>query len=247
MTRICGFDIETTGLDFEKDHITEVAYVIKDVGDHKPLCIESKLVAIPSEFQLSREIVELTGITDKHMAEAYVSPLEALVQFSDDLVTYEVDYVVAHNGANFDRPFINAVSKRFDQGVGHWEQLDWLDTRADVVYPASFTSHRLTHLAAEYGFVNPFPHQALFDVMTMFKVLEHQDLEAVIQRSKEPWLTLLATLSYDRREEAKKLRYRWESDGYKTYPKTWVKRIKAGDLLKEKAQATFDIKVIGDT
>jgi DNA polymerase-3 subunit epsilon len=240
--RICGIDLETTGLDLQKDFITEIAWIIKDVGDSKNLVQHSSLVITPLLF-IPDEITLLTKITKLHLDAAGRELKLVLNDLFDDLENFKVDYIVAHNGENFDKPMLFANAQR----VG-WDparlSVPWLDTRNDIVFPPAWTSRRLSHLAAELGFLNPFPHSALFDVATMLKVLEHFNIDDVIRRSQEPWVVLRALTNYDEREKAKQRRFSWERCGDKTYPKCWVKRVKASDVPSEKAEADFEITII---
>lgn len=251
---LCFLDIETTGLDFEKDKITELAYVIQDMNFEKPYKIYSQFLFSEDYPAITEEINVLTGITDYHLQKAGVQPATAFFELERDLKHFEVDFIIAHNGANFDRPFLlkkllqeipESESEKGDlRGFLRLRGLPWLDTQHDVVYPDSFTSRRLTHLAAEYGFLNPFPHNAIFDVFTMMKVFANQDCEDMIARSLEPWVVLQAHTSYDERELAKKRRFRWESLGDKVYPKMWVKRVKKSDVDKEIKDAPFTISIV---
>ena len=242
--RFCFLDLETTGLSFEKDYITEIAWVVKEAGAKKALSIRTSLIAIP--IDVPPEITELTGITKPLLDEAGVRFDCAMFELEADLIDYRVDYIVAHNGENFDKPMLSANIKR-QPGTSPWVygnkvlELPWLDTRADIVYPESWTSRRLNHLAAEMGFLNPFPHMALFDAVTMMKIFEGFPAETAVARAKEPWVTLKACVTYDDREKAKKRRFSWEKCGDKTYPKTWVKRVKEGDVSRETSEADFPI------
>jgi DNA polymerase-3 subunit epsilon len=241
--RLCAIDFETTGLDFKTDWITEVAYIIKDVGDPKPLALESMFIrpSFTPDF-LRQEIINLTKITYKHL-EGGVSCETAIGLLANDIHNYGVDYIVAHNGQNFDKPMLEAVTARLGLNIDF--ATPWLDTSVDIVYPPHMTSRRLTHLAAEHNFLNPFPHSALFDVETMLTILERYDIHDVIARSKEPWVLIRAMVNFENKDKAKKRRFFWETIGEKTYPKCWVKQVKASDLEKEKQEADFEIITMG--
>lgn len=240
--RLCGIDLETTGLDFDKDHITEIAWIIKDFKDPKALVQRSSLI-YPKFDAVSAEITELTKITHRHLVRGGSSFESVVADLEYDLTELEVDYIVAHFGNNFDRPMLLSCMKRNGVEAVKISTMPWLDTKADISYPKGWSTS-LRYVAAELGFLNPFPHSALFDVATMLRVLEHYDINEVIARSKEPTLVIRALTKYDDRELAKKARFRWESLGDKTYPKCWVKRIKASELSKEKADVTFEIVII---
>jgi DNA polymerase-3 subunit epsilon len=222
--RLLGLDLETTGLDFDKDKIIEIGYVVKDWGNPRPLHIGCDYVTgkMPigsyTGHGITQEILDLAGI---FLSKA-VSKLEATIDL------FRPDYIVAHNGEAFDKPFL--MGKLVLEEVPSLRAIPWLDTKEDVPYPEHFVSRRLGHLAMEYEFLNPFPHAALFDVMTMFKVLEKQDLSKVIERSKSPSVVLRAMVSFQDKDQAKQRRYNWEKVGDKVYPKCWVKKVKECDL-----------------
>lgn len=239
---VCGIDLETTGLDFDKDVITEIAWIIKKVGDKKPYFQKSHLIYTP-DVEISDFITELTGITKSHLLRG--DDLSDVVnELYDDMVASKVDFIVAHNGENFDKPMLLSNLRRIGLSPERLEKIPWLDTRADIVYPENWTSHRLNHLAAELGFINPFSHSALWDVATMLKIFESFDVAKIIERSQEPWVTLKACVSYEDRDKAKKRRFSWEQAGGKTYLKTWVKRVKKSDAEKEVSAADFQIVIL---
>lgn len=240
--RLLGLDIETTGLDAAKDHITEIAWVVKDHDKPKPLSIHSHFVNLPHGVAITDEIRDLTKITPEHLAGR--PDLEDIFRWLvDDILLYKVGAVVAHNGENFDKPFLSHHTRN-DQPEYRdvvFNSTPWIDTSVDCVYPPACRQTNLLYVAAFMGFLNPFPHAALFDVMTMLKVLDQFPLTPVMERAKSPWCVVKACVSYEQRMLAKARRYGWESAGGVTYPKTWVKKIKELDFAKEVAEAPFQV------
>lgn len=243
--RLLGLDIETTGLDFEKDYITEIGWVLVDTDHSKPLLTESHMIYEPvfDEWdELPEEIIEITGITKKMLREFGEPFMLVLERLKFQIERHNVKYIVAHNGMAFDKPFLETMLKR--HGKDPIFTTPWLDTKEDIVYPKRIKQRNLITLAAEHGFLNPFPHAAVFDVMAMLKVLSHYDIEEILARHKEPWIVVRAMVDYDRREEAKRLGYSWQQAGDKVYEKCWVKRIKQSELKAEEEGATFRVVVI---
>jgi DNA polymerase-3 subunit epsilon len=219
MPIIAAVDVETTGLDLEKDVPLELAYVICDTLDYRPLKAVSKIIHHQNPLRIAQEIFDLTGLSVNAL-ENYGADARAVGQeFMEDLAKYKVSYIIAHNGETFDKPMMKKLHRDVDT-------LPWIDTRHDIEYPASFVSRRLIHLAAEHGFVNPFPHQALTDVLTMLRILAQYNFEEIARVSLAPWVYLRAMVSYDDRDKAKKHRYQWEKVRDKTFGKTWVKAVK---------------------
>lgn len=250
MTFVCGLDIETTGLSHETDHVTELAWIIREVGNPKDFVMQTRFVEIPNDHVISDEITRLTKITSRHLAGA--RDLQAVVgEMCTDMDRYGVKHIVAHNGEGFDKPFLLAQLAKVNHGFAtafHYmlaNKMQWIDTAVDCVYPEFCRYTNLMYVAAHFGFVNPFPHSALFDVATMMRVLEHFDFAEVEKRAREPWVFVKAQVTFDEKDLAKARRYYWENFGDRKFPKTWVKRIKESDVAKEQAEAGFPVQVIG--
>jgi len=247
MTMICGLDIETTGLDKEKDQITEIAWVIRDTEDPKPFVQKSFFVK-PEDMD-GLEITEfnysLTKITKRHLA--FGDPLWLILsELLRDLDRFTVEALVAHNGRSFDMPFLYRWAGIV--GQEHWvnalKGYLLIDTKEDIQYPEDCRGNNLLYLAAYYGFLNPFPHSALPDVQTMLKVLSHHDFETVRGRARSPSIVLQALVPFERRDEAKAKGYRWEKwDDEIFFGKAWIKKIKECDLQKETEHLSFQVMI----
>lgn len=241
--RICGIDLETNGLSIETDVVTELAWVIKDHGAAKSL-VQKSYYVYDGSVSIPPEVTALTKITPELLTH-HGRPLNDVVgELQTDLTVCGVDYLCAHNGTFFDKPFLLKKIESFRDKLPEIVAAKWLDTVEDIEWPDEIGTRKLSYLAAEHGFLNPFPHAALFDVMTMLKLLDNYDINTVIKRSVEPWVVLKAEVNYDMREQAKKRRFLWERCGEKTYPKSWVKRVKVSDVEKEKFTAPFQITVL---
>lgn len=98
------FDLETTGLDTERDRVIEIAG-IKAFPDKSQERFET---FVNPERPIPPEVVELTGITDAMIAEAptfreIVPALQKLLKDAD---------LAGYNIANFDVPMLEAEFKR---------------------------------------------------------------------------------------------------------------------------------------
>ena len=79
-----------------------------------------------------------------------------------------------------------------------------IDTVMDLPLDrAKFKSMKLPYLAADHGFVNPFPHRALFDVLTMFKIASQYDLDEILKLARSPRIIIRAVVSFDEKQKAK--------------------------------------------
>lgn len=241
---VLGVDVETTGLSFVDDRITELGMVVYDTDRNQPVRMYSEYVKAEGKA-VSPEITELTGITNEDLTKYGRSPKLAMVDFL--IYQGSVDYVVAHN-APFDRGMIEAEIER--QEVDY-EPKYWIDTSVDIPYPPSIKTRKLQHLAPDHGFLNPWSHRAVFDVLTMLKVLSKYDISRVVDLAKQPSILLQAVCKKpweDTAPEGKKetdiarsLGFRWDGGN-----KQWRKIVKQ-EQLEHEQNGPLKIAVIGET
>ncbi|MCH5186273.1 MAG: PolC-type DNA polymerase III, partial [Oscillospiraceae bacterium] len=145
------FDIETTGLSKDINHITEIGAVKVSGG---------KVTDRWSTFVNPREkipanIVKLTGITDDMVKNApYIEDIfDEFARFCDGCTA------VAHN-ADFDMGFMKAAAQR----MGKSFDLPYLDTLmlARVLYP-TLSNHKLGNLSKHLSVVLENHHRAVND------------------------------------------------------------------------------------
>lgn len=235
---ILGLDFETTWTDPVNPKLarpTEVGAVLYDTEKRMPVRIYNSLVYDPSDYPSSpQELVDLTGISDDMLEKNGIMPNEML-EVLNSLMDIS-DYVLAHNGTEFDKVIYEEECERWGARV---VELHWIDTKTDVPYPDHIKTRKLTHLAADHGFANPFSHRALFDVLTMLKVCEEYDFTEIVKLSKEPNVTVVANVSYHDRELAKKRGYYWDGEN-----KRWKKQMKENQVAQEEKDAPFRIVVL---
>lgn len=230
---IAALDLETTGLEVATCHIVELSYVVVRANTTRPIYASSCLLY--DEGKMGREpippeVTAINGISNE-VLRAHSAPLAKGLEMADSILKhFGVEHIVAHNAEGFDRPILERHNPAF-------KAYKWVDSRADIEWPG--TCHKLNHLAAEHGFVNPFPHTGLSDVLTMLRLLSLHDFKTVAERAALPWITLEAQVSYDDREKARARRYNW-------YPaeKRWRKKVKADRVEQEKAEAPFPVQVV---
>jgi len=242
---VLGIDLETTGLDTANDRITELGYALWDTSMGAPVGIFNNLVYEPSmDARFTPEACEMMervcGITVPMLHTFGIPPDQAIDQLLAAVQLYKPEYVIGHNWENFDGPMLTMELKR----QGGVLNLPSIDTRTDLPFASEPDSRKLKHLALDCGFINPFPHRAVSDVLTMLKVLSHYPIEKVIDYSKIPWVTIRADVKFEQKELAKARRYSWEKLGDKEYKKCWVKRIKANTLEQEKKESPFSVLVL---
>lgn len=146
------FDIETTGLDFEKDQLIEIG-AIKVEGE-KITTFES---FVSQNSQLPQYITELTGITDDILSRFGQEMTVVLHQFSDFVQDKPlVGYHVA-----FDQKFIQNALK--NDGFPSFEN-QFIDLMKYVKREKKFLSnYKLQTVLNAYGISEKVPHRALKD------------------------------------------------------------------------------------
>jgi len=227
MPLVLGLDFETSGLDPVNDRITEVGAVLFDWNTALPLVLQSDLVMCGAS--LSQEIVGLTGITEEMLEDYGKGEHLVFVQLYD--LIKRADYVLAHFGNDFDKKFCRETFSRL--GLD-WIEKPWLDSSCDIVYPKEVTTRNLQYLAAEIGFLNPFRHRAVFDVLTMLRVASEHPLEKIVARSHEPMIYVQALVDFKENQKAKDFSFRWNPD-----KKIWWKGQKKSDWEAEQGGYQF--------
>ena len=171
-------DTETTGLDFEKDEIIEIAirkwiYHKKDHTLIKPI-EEYSALNEPVKNEISEAITEITGITKADVLGKKIdwSIVSRLI--------HESDFVLAHN-AGFDRPMIEAVPAVSEISSSKiWAcslaQVDWAKM--------GFLSSKQELLSIFHGF-HYAGHRALTDIDALANILLKGDyLKEILLNAK---------------------------------------------------------------
>ncbi len=236
--KILGCDFETTGLVPETHSITEVGMVMWDTDLRMPVKEMGYIVNPGPDAVWEPEVFNVNKLTPEICAQSGYEYGRAAKQFF--LWYQDADAAVAHNGTQMEKPFVKVWGDKFSYDF----QPDklWIDTSTDIEFPSKM-SRRLTYLAADHRFLNPFPHSALADVLTMLVILDQYPLDGVIRLAKSPSVSVKAVVSYDDRELAKARGYRAEYSAQNKFM-YWKLTIKECFLERERAEAGFPIEVI---
>lgn len=228
---ILGIDVETTGLDPEKDVITELGYAIYDTIKNIPLHMVNVHLKWAESPGISPEIEAITGI-NQEMLDVFAADADTIFKGLMWAMSH-CSMVLAHN-APFDKEFLENAFKRLGMEM---PEMDWVDTSVDIDFPQHWKGRSLTYLAGEHGFVNPFKHRALTDSLTMLKMTDTYNMYEVHRRSKLPSFKFIADLPkpwppHDMRPKGKRLvdiakgiGFRFESES-----KDWVRIVKEDEV-----------------
>lgn len=177
---IIVFDVETTGLSYKKDRLTEIGAVkLKNMQ-----VVDSFNTMVNPGMPIPPNIVELTGITDEMVADAPSedAALRKFMEFCGDKPV-----LAAHN-ATFDTSFINQVCIR--HGIGF--DYNWLDTLVlcQALFP-QHARHKLDTMAKLLKLGKFEHHRASDDAFMLAKIY----IELISRIQKEYTLNRLDDLN----------------------------------------------------
>jgi len=233
---VLAVDVETTGLDPEKDQIIEIGACVYSLDRKKPIIMLSSTIEISEP--LTEEIIGITGISQEEVTSPIGQPLNSILFDLANLSKLDgVTHFMAHN-APFDRAFIQNAFKR--SGID-MPELPWIDTITDVPYPGSITVRKLTYLAAEHGFLISHAHRAIFDVLAMCKIAGMYDHDEILKLASSPSVKVVGKQKFEDNHLVKACGFKWDGEA-----KKWFKIVKQCNLEKEKESYDFPYEIISD-
>lgn len=202
-------DLETTGIDSEKDKIIEIGLLEFAVSEFERPTITGMYSGLEDPGQpLRPEIKKLTGLSDQVLAGKKIE-WDTVRQYFD-----KASVVIAHN-MPFDRGFL-LKRPELKLEATHWacsiRHIDW-DGKG-------FRSKALNYLAADSGFVNPFAHRALFDCATTFRLIGDHFQELIQSSYLAEYRVLARGAPYEAKDKLREHAYYWDPIG-----RVWHKTI----------------------
>ena len=222
---VAGIDFETTSVDPKTCFPVEIAVILWDSKNQKVIEASSALIDVPKDISITN--TEITGIDNMLVALHGLS-----WEQTQEFIGYRIntaDYMMAHN-ISFDRTILERIIKC---------DKPWIDTMTDIPYPEKIKTRSLPYLAAEHGFLNPFPHRALFDVMTMIQIASMYDFDEILKYANSPNIWIRATVSFDDKQLAKDRYFKWDPTN-----KFWVKKVKEINIDYEEERADFPLDLL---
>lgn len=239
-------DLTYKGLNLTVDRITEIGAVLWEVEKKAPVQFLSELIDEQDRLPMSAEVIEITGITDEMLTtwglkgEHIKATLRNLA-----FLMKKADFLMAHNGRNYDQPMLTAIFKRF---AVEMPDTPWIDTSIDIEFPNKIGMRSLSALEHAHGFVNPFPHRAVTDVLSMLKIAAQYDIERMAKLAQSPKVKIIAKLSPPNWKDQKELetfnkakhkisraRFKWEPQR-----KKWSKELP--QILIDEGKVHFDFE-----
>ncbi|NKB55034.1 MAG: 3'-5' exonuclease [Alphaproteobacteria bacterium] len=209
-------DVETTGLDPEKDEIIELAMLPFRYS------LEGAVIAVLDPFDHLRQpltpippaVTALTGITDEMVAGQKID-LDEVLEFAGP-----ADLVVAHNAA-FDRRFLERLCPDFCAKP-------WACSMAEIDWAAEgFEGTKLAYLAADNGFFYD-RHRAANDCLAAVELLSRtlprsgvSGLASLLARARQTtWRIWAANSPFEFKDLLKARGYRWNGED-NGRPRAW--------------------------
>jgi DNA polymerase-3 subunit epsilon len=247
---VLGLDFETTwgppgeGVDPKKSRIIEAGAVLWDTARKQPLRIYNQVCPWLPEFgPFDERVTGLTGLTEEDLNKHGRPTPQVLLNLVQ--LMGMADAVVAHNGTGFDKPvFFTEIGRHGIELPEAVKVMPWYDTSCDVPYPKDIETRKLQFLAPAHGFLNPFSHRAIFDVLSMLKVMSNYDVAEIHRRATAQKVKIRAMTSKPwedggkSNQAAKDRGFRFDGD-----VKLWTKIVLADEVEAEIA-AALPLKVV---
>ncbi len=211
------------------DRPIEYGGVLYSTKQHRMLDAQGMLVK--TDLPISREITEVTGIT-KPMLDRFGYEQSEVLPVMIQMIE-SADAVIGYNCRRFDQHIFNEWCRR--ESVATPKKL-WIDLFYDM--PWRVPTGKLSHVAADHGILNLFPHSALADCQTVLAVASKYDEELLVQRAQSPTVILRSDTSRSNNDLVKKMKFRWNP----TF-KIWWKPVKEQDVVEIIQSCPFSVVV----
>lgn len=163
-----AFDLETTGLDTQNDHILQIGLVKFDTETFEEIASVDWYIKPNVDFTIAPGAFKKTGLTKEFILEngVYLSKIwDKVVEFIGD------DDILSYNGNNFDVPMLHYNLLRYGLSFD-FENRVFYDS---LVIERKRNSMQLAHVYKRYtGKELEDAHEALADVRALIEIFKHQ-------------------------------------------------------------------------
>lgn len=242
---LLSLDFETTGLDVANDRVIEGGAVLWSTAQHRIL--ESADFLVKPGIPISEEVTKLTGITPEAVEKFGFESRDSL----DNILAMisMADALVGQNIQRFDKKVL--INWMIREGFGETggtlpvnEKLT-IDTLFDI---PGVEGRKLQYMLADHQRLNPFPHSAITDALSVIILIEEHtpadgNIDSIIERAKSPFIILQShqPRGEDTNKQAKDRKFRWNPDR-----KIWWRAVKGLDVESVRKEAPFETSIRTD-
>jgi len=212
----CSLDFETTGVNIVTDRPIEYGGVLYSTGQKK--CLDNLGMLIKTDVYVTPEITRITGITRPALDRFGYEGTEVIPLVLEMIAAS--DAVIGYNCRRFDYYILTEWAKREALKV---PEKPWIDLFYDM--PWQVPTGKLSHVAADHGILNLFPHSALADAQTVLAIAAKYDESLLLKRSQSPVVVLRSLAPREANDQVKKMKFRWNPSN-----KLWWKPVKQQDV-----------------
>lgn len=232
--KILALDFETTGLLHEKEaFITEIGAALFSTYTGRVLESFGAFLQVPPGQIIPPHIVYLTKLNihdcDNGMdrAQAFGSLVGMIAK---------ADAILTKNGVMFDIPMLKREPLFTTQDLPPVIDLNW-----DIPLPSSIKGRSQNHIACDLGFLNPFPHQALPDCLTLIEICRRivTNWEKALESASSPIVEVEAIVKYHDKDKAKGAGFTWDKER-----SGWFKVMRQAQIAGQDWRFGHTIKVI---
>ena len=194
---ILGIDLEginedllSSGINLSVDRVIEIGAVLWDIDYNAPVEILSEIIDESDRLPISEEVEELTGLSGpliKKWGKSGQDIKKVLLLLT--AMIEKADCLMSHNARGYDCPMLTEMFRRFQLP---FPDRTWIDSVTDIEYPKRFIHKGLMNLEHYHGFINPFPHRAFSDVLSMLKIASHYSWDRMKLLADSPRITIVA-------------------------------------------------------
>lgn len=232
---LLSLDFETTGLNVVDDRVIEFGAVLYSTGQKK--CLDNQGMLVKADKEVTQAVTNITGITQTAV-DRFGYDSENILDIILEMIT-NADAVIGYNCRRFDKRVLEEWARRAfpDSGREIPERL-WIDLYQDL--PWQVPVGKLSHVMADHGFLNYFPHSAMSDAQGVILVSTKYDPNLLVARAQSPVVILRSRQNQIDNDLVKQppFKFRWNPA-----TKIWWKPVKEQDVDEVIKQALFPITV----
>lgn len=227
-------DLETTGLDNQKDEVTEFAVMLWEPIPDRIIDVMTARVAV-SKYDVNNyteEVERLTGIKKSDLREgisqeSFQAWMKKFISRSDWMIAHHAAFDCSWLDFNIDKPVMDSVT---------------------AIPPSkSRKSNSLQAITEFHNIKRPLgAHRAILDVFALYEVLKLYKWDLLVERANSPQIREVVVMDYEEfkitpeEERPKAFGYKWDEN-----KKEWFRNCLEIDL--EPVRFPFKTRIVRET